>query len=82
MSSDAGKVHDIKISDVCIHTYEAPCSEYLPALPTGKEYPDPYNFGRFPSFGLYSGNADNIYIGKNVEFIDELNSGRTQIEIQ
>ena len=82
LSSDAGKIRDIKISDVCIHTYEAPCSEYLPALPTGKEYPDPYNFGRFPSFGLYSGNADNIYIGKNVEFIDELNSGRTQIEIQ
>ncbi|MBR4720565.1 MAG: right-handed parallel beta-helix repeat-containing protein [Clostridia bacterium] len=82
LSSDAGKIKDVKITDVSAHTYEAPCSEYLPKLPTGKEYPDPFNFGRFPVFGLYSANADGVCIDKNVEFIDEENSGRAEIEIK
>ena len=82
LSSDAGKIKDVKISDVSAHTYETPCSEYVPALPTGKEYPDPYNFGRFPAFGLYAANADGVYVDKNVEFIDEENSGRTETEIR
>lgn len=82
LSSDAGKIKDVAISDVSVHTYETPCSEYLPKLPDGKEYPDPYNFGRFPAFGLYAANADGVNLDKNVEFFDEENSGRTEIEIK
>ena len=82
LSSDAGKIKDVAISDVSVHTYESPCSEYSHKLPDGKEYPDPYNFGRFTAFGLYAANAEGVYLDKNVEFIDEQNSGRKSVEIQ
>ena len=82
LSSHLGKIKDVKISGVYARTYEAPCEEYSPSLPDGETYPDPWNFGRFPVYGLYAANAQNLDIDDNVVFVDEANSGRNAIEIK
>ena len=80
LSSHAGKIKDVKISGMYARTFEAPSSEYTPMIPTGNEYPDVYNFGRFPAYGLYSENAQNVQVGDNVIFVDEAHSGRIAVE--
>ena len=82
LSSHLGKIKDVKISGVYARTYEAPCKEYSPSLPNGGTYPDPWNFGRFPAYGLYAANVENLDIDNSVVFVDEAHSGRNAIEIK
>ncbi|MBO5007324.1 MAG: hypothetical protein J6D26_00620 [Clostridia bacterium] len=81
LSSHTGKISNVKISGMYIRTYEEKASEYDFNLPTGAEYPDVYNFGKFPSYGLFSRNAANVDIRDDVLFYDETNSGRPDIDI-
>lgn len=81
-SSDADKIKNVKISGVYARSYEDPSKEYTPFLPTGQEYPDPYNFGNFPAYGLYAANVDGLFIDENVKFVDEANSGRPEFEMR
>lgn len=75
------KIDNVSLSAMHIQNYEEPSGEYESKLPTGKEYPDVYNFGKFPAYGLYARNADNIHIDDDVIFIDKSNTGRTAVDI-
>ena len=82
LSSDAGKIENVEIKGLKVSSFEEPKPECKYALPTGKEYPDVYNFGAFPAYGLFSRNAKDVNLGEDVVFYDKKNSGRKDVDIK
>ena len=81
LSQVRGKIENVKIKGLTVSSRENKYSEYEYNLPTGNEYPDVYNFGRFPSYGLFCENAKAVML-EAVTFCDKKASGRKDIEIR
>jgi len=81
LSSHKGKIRGIYMDQVHVRTYEEKSDEYIYSLPDGKKYPDVYSYGRFPAYGLFSRNAQEIGIKESVFFYDESESGRMPVDI-
>ena len=72
------KMEGITLKNLRVTTLEKGF-EPNPALPTGAEYPDCYNFGRHPAYGVYARGADLTL--ENCEFTDGAASGRAALDI-
>jgi len=81
LSSHKEKIRGIYMDQVHVRTYEEKSDEYIYSLPDGKKYPDVYSYGRFPAYGLFSRNAQEIGIKESVFFYDESESGRMPVDI-
>lgn len=68
-------IRDVRLRNIHVNVYEQPADSYNPHLPDGKVYPDMHDFGRFPVYGVYMYNTQNISMD-NCTFTDRVNSGR------
>lgn len=75
------KIENISIKGLYAHTYEERSGAYDARIPTGKEYPDVWNFGTFPAYGIYARNIKNLVIDDDVQIEDKKNSGRCQYDV-
>ena len=81
LSQVKNKIENVEINGLKVYSSEEKRQEYKYNLPTGNEYPDVYNFGKFPAYGLFSKNTKNIYM-ENVVFYDKAATGRKDIVIE
>lgn len=81
LSQVRGMIENVEIRELKVSTYEKKLSKYEYKLPTGDEYPDVYNFGKFPAYGLFCENAKDIRLD-NVAFYDKKDTGRKDIDIK
>ena len=80
--SEFGAIENVRISNFEAHNYEEYDGEYKALVPEGRWYPDAYNFGHMPAYGLFARNVENLEIGENVKFYDETASGRDAVVIE
>ena len=81
LAEEGMEIGKVTLRGAMINSVEPPHENYDPRLPTGKEYPDPYNFGTFPVFGLYARGAE-VEMGEDVIFTNKSAAGRAAADIQ
>ena len=74
-----GLVENVRISDFESHNFENYDGEYKALEPEGRWYPDAYNYGHMPAYGLFARKVKNLDISHNVKFYDEVSSGREAV---
>ncbi len=79
---EKGIVENIKISNFEAHNYETYAGEYKAFVPEGRWYPDAYNYGHMPAYGLFARRVEKLDISENVKFYDESFSGRLAVIIE
>lgn len=75
------KIGKVTLRESVFSSVEEPHESYDPRRPTGREYPDPYNFGTFPAFGLYARGAE-VEMGEDIVFTNKNAAGRPAVDIQ
>ena len=75
-------IDNVEIKNAELHNFETYKGELKAIQACGRCYPDPYNYGHFPAYGLFGYNVKNLNIHDDVEFFDEADSGRECIIIK
>ncbi len=81
-SCEGAFVENVILKNTEIHNFETYKGEHKAIRACGRCYPDPYNYGHFPAYGLFGYNVKNLDISENVIFCDEENSGRKDVIVE
>ncbi len=81
-SCEGAYVENVTIKNMEAHNFETYNGELKAIRACGRCYPDPYNYGHFPAYGLFAYNVKNLNIDESVILVDEANSGRECVIIQ
>lgn len=79
IAADGMRIKNVQIAGLVATSYEKPSKAYIPAVPTGKEYPDIFRFPAFPAYGLFARNADVTV--ENCTFFEAEESGRPAVDV-
>ena len=80
LAQEGLEIGPVTLSGLQVRCFEEPKAQWDPRLPTGAEYPDVYNFGRFPAFGLYVRGCTGLSIA-GADWEDVENSGRPAVDL-
>lgn len=75
-------VKNISIRNMSVNVYCETKDKYKALQACGRCYPDPYNYGHFPAYGVFAYNTENLSISENSVFYDCLQSRRKCIVIE
>ena len=75
------KIENVSIKGLYAHNFEERNGIYDARIPTGKEYPDVWNFGTFPAYGIYARNVKNLLVSDDVHIEDKANSDRCKYDL-
>jgi len=79
--SEGGRIHDVKLSGLNIHNFEATEHKAAPPRPCGS-YPDAHKYGPMPAFGLFARSITGLSLHHKIEFHDTGKSGRPMILLE
>lgn len=72
-------IENITLRGIRAHNYENYSGVYKAIRACGRCYPDPYNYGHFPAYGLFAYNVKNLNM-EDVIFTEEVSSNRECIK--
>lgn len=74
-------IENVTLKNIRSHNYENYSGVCKAIQACGRCYPDPYNYGHFPAYGLFAYNVENLDM-QDVEFTQESESNRDCIIVK